>query len=205
VKYTRLLSCLLYFAVAKLGPCLKIYLSAFEVSITGVLVACAIWTSITSHHITSASLFRCFGIIDIGSCFQNRDLRWAGHVARMPMSRAPRQLLTGWVSHSRSTGCPQMTWGRTLENALRIKGISKEFDEWIAIAKDRSKWRQLTHTIPKPSDAWWLKGTSRVNDCNCITQKDTQPSQTCSEGYIFLFLYATVMFLCIWGVLTRLD
>jgi len=77
----------------------------------------------------------------------------AGHVARMPMSRAPRQLLTGWVSHSRPIGCPQMTWGRTLENALKSKGISKDLDEWIAIAKDRSKWRQLTHSIPKPPDA----------------------------------------------------
>jgi len=49
-----------------------------------------------------------------------------------------------------------MTWGRTLENALKSKGISKDFDEWIAIAKDRShrsKWRQLTHSIPKPPDA----------------------------------------------------
>ena len=45
-----------------------------------------------------------------------------------------------------------MTWGRTLENALKSKGISKDFDEWIAIAKDRSKWRQLTHSIPKPPD-----------------------------------------------------
>jgi hypothetical protein len=26
-------------------------------------------------------------------------------------------------------------------------------DEWIAIAKDRPKWRQLTHSIPKPPDA----------------------------------------------------
>ena len=34
---------------------------------------------------------------------------------------------------------------------------------------------------------------------NCITQKDTQPSQTCSEGYIFLLLFATVVFLCIVG------
>ena len=44
MKYTRLLSCLLYFAVVKLGPSVKIYLSAFEVSITitGVLVACAV-------------------------------------------------------------------------------------------------------------------------------------------------------------------
>ena len=85
--------------------------------------------------------------------FRNRILRWAGHVARMPMSRAPRQLLTGWVSHSRPIGCPQMTWGRTLENALKSKGISKDFDDWIAIAKDRSKWRQLTHSIPKLPDA----------------------------------------------------
>ena len=105
------------------------------------------------HHITSASLFRRLGILDIGSYFHNRILRWAGHVARMPMSRALRQLLTGWVSHSRPIGCPQMTWGRTLENALKSKVISKDFDEWIAIAKDRSKWRQLTHSIPKPPDA----------------------------------------------------
>jgi len=46
-----------------------------------------------------------------------------------------------------------MTWGRTLENALKSKGISKDFDDWIAIAKDRSKWRQLTHSIPKLPDA----------------------------------------------------
>jgi hypothetical protein len=32
-----------------------------------------------------------------------------------------------------------MTWGRTLENALKSKGISKDFDEWIAIAKDQGQ------------------------------------------------------------------
>ena len=121
-----------------------------------------------------ASLFRRLGVLNIDSYFHNRILRWAGHVARMPMSRAPRKLLTGWVSHSWPIGCPQMTSGRTLENALSSKGISKEFDEWIAIAKDRSKLRQLAHSFPKPSD-----------DYNCITQKDSEPSQTCSEGHIF--------------------
>jgi hypothetical protein len=76
-------------------------------------------------------------------------------------------------------------WGRMSENALNCKGILKEFDEWVAVAKDRSKWRQLTHSIPKPPDAWWLKDTPRVNDYNCITQKGTQPSQTCSEDVHF--------------------
>ena len=89
----------------------------------------------------------------IDSYFYNRFLRWAGHVAHMPMSRAPQQLLTSWVVHSRPVGCQQMTWGRALENALERKGISKEFDAWSAIAKDRSKWRQLTHKDPKPPDA----------------------------------------------------
>ena len=47
-----------------------------------------------------------------------------------------------------------MTWGRTLENALKRKGISKEFDdEWFAIAKDRPKWRQQTYSNPNPPDA----------------------------------------------------
>jgi len=105
------------------------------------------------HHITTSSLFRRLGLLDIDSYFYNRFLRWAGHVARMPMSRAPRQLLTSWIAHSRPVGCPQMTWGRTLENALKRKGISKEFDEWFAIAKDRSKWRQRTHSNPKHPDA----------------------------------------------------
>ena len=94
------------------------------------------------HHISTSSLFRRLNLLDI-----------AGHVARMPMSRAPRQLLTSWVAHSRPVGCPQMTLGRTLENALASKGISKEFKEWIAIAKDRPKWRQQTHSKPKPPDA----------------------------------------------------
>ena len=69
-----------------------------------------------------------------------------------------------------------MTWGRTLENALKSKGISKDFDEWIAIAKGRSKWRQLTHSIPKPPDAWLLRDTSRENDYITIALRKRTPS-----------------------------
>jgi len=45
-----------------------------------------------------------------------------------------------------------MTWVRTLENALASRGISTEFKEWTAIAKDRPKWRQQTQLEPKPLD-----------------------------------------------------
>ena len=44
--YMALISYLAYFTlrlrIAKLGPCVKVYSSAFEVSITGVLVAFAV-------------------------------------------------------------------------------------------------------------------------------------------------------------------
>ena len=63
-----------------------------------------------------------------------------------------------------------MTWGRTLENALKSKGISKDFDEWIAIAKDRSKWRQLTQsslviTLPKTKKDKYTAVTEAHKEC----------------------------------------
>jgi len=65
------------------------------------------------------------------------------------------------VDLTRSVENGELHWSRTwtsrvvltLENALASKGISKEFKEWIAIAKDRPKWRQQTHSKPKPPDA----------------------------------------------------
>jgi len=41
------------------------------------------------HHITTSSLLRRLNLLDIDSYYHNRLLRWAGHVTRMPMSRAP--------------------------------------------------------------------------------------------------------------------
>jgi len=66
------------------------------------------------------------------------------------MTRAPRQLLTGWVAHSRPDGCPEMTWGRTLKKALKCKGLPANFKEWRAIAEDRSEWRSRTYSKPMP-------------------------------------------------------
>jgi len=53
---------------------------------------------------------RSIGFCAIWVCISSSS-SWAGHVARMPMTRAPQQLLTGWVEHSRPNRCPEMTWG----------------------------------------------------------------------------------------------
>ena len=74
--------------------------------------------------------------MDLDSYYHNRMPRWAGHVARMPMTRAPRQLLTVRAAHSRPKGCPEMTWGRISQKALKCKGLPVMFKEWCAIAED---------------------------------------------------------------------
>ena len=76
--------------------------------------------------------------MDLGSYYHNRILRWAGHVARIPMTRALRLLLTGWVAHLRPNGCPEMTWGRTSKKALKYRGLLANFKEWRAIAEEKS-------------------------------------------------------------------
>ena len=93
------------------------------------------------HRISSADLFKKLGLNPLDTYYHRRLLRWAGHVSRMPMTRAPRQLLTGWVDHKRPIGCPQMTWGRTLKKALVQNNLPADFKAWSSLAADRRQWR----------------------------------------------------------------
>ena len=121
------------------------------------------------HHISSADLFKKLGLNPLDTYYHRRLLRWAGHVSRMPMTRAPRQLLTGWVDHKRPIGCPQMTWGRTLKKALVQNNLPADFKAWSSLAADRRHWRtvcgmkQHTSTEPPPPSnprARWIALTT---------------------------------------------
>lgn len=101
------------------------------------------------HHITSKSLFVQLGMESLDTYYNRRILRWAGHVSRMPMSRAPRRLLTGWVAHPRPVGCPNMTWGRTLKKALTSAGLPTEFTKWRDLAAYREQWRTICGSKPR--------------------------------------------------------
>ena len=81
------------------------------------------------HRITSKSLFERLGVGSFDSYYNRRLPRWAGHVARMPMDRMPRKLLSGWVEYARPVGCPTMTWGRTLNKALKSYDIPTDFGQ----------------------------------------------------------------------------
>jgi hypothetical protein len=95
------------------------------------------------HHITSNSLFSQLEVEPLDVYYNRRVLRWAGHVSRMPMSRTPCKLLTGWVAHTLPIGCPNMTWGRTLKKAIVSANIPTAYTEWRELDAQRDKWREL--------------------------------------------------------------
>jgi hypothetical protein len=66
---------------------------------------------------------------------------------RMPLTRAPRKILTSRVDNPRSLGCPQVNWGRTMKKALQKALLSNdlptEFVKWREMAADRNQWRAI--------------------------------------------------------------
>jgi hypothetical protein len=74
------------------------------------------------------------------SYYYRRLRRWTGHVARMPLTRAPRSMLICLVDNPRPLGCPQMNWGRTLNKAILSNELMSKFVR-REIAADGNQWR----------------------------------------------------------------
>jgi hypothetical protein len=98
---------------------------------------------VIAYGISTDTVLKRLGIRSFDYYYNTRLLRWAGHVARMPMTRTPRRLLTSWVRHTRPVGAPQMTIGRTIKKALKHvhRGIPVEFESWRKLAQDKCSWR----------------------------------------------------------------
>jgi hypothetical protein len=58
----------------------------------------------------------------------------------MPLTRAPRKILTSRVENLRPLGCPRMNWGRTLKKALLSYDLPTEFVKWRMMAAQRNQW-----------------------------------------------------------------
>jgi hypothetical protein len=91
--------------------------------------------------ILSKSLCERLSVGSFGSYYNHRLLRWAGHVARMPMDRMPSKFFTGWVEHARPVGSPQMTWGRTFNIALKNYDFLTKFGQWSKLPEDCRVWQ----------------------------------------------------------------
>ena len=102
------------------------------------------------YRITTSSLEAKLGIRSIQAIIDDRCMRWAGHVARMPEQRAPRRLLSSWVRAKRPIGRPQMSIAHCIRDTIKRAGLSPH--TWITDANDRDHWKDIAlHVKPKIS------------------------------------------------------
>ena len=100
---------------------------------------------VRKHRITTKELLMRVGLKSIDTYITQRQLRWAGHVARMTYDRLPRKMLSSWVPNKRPRGAPEFTYGRGLYKALKKVEVSK--DNWYALAENREQWRKTVKSM----------------------------------------------------------
>ena len=91
--------------------------------------------------ISTLELLKRTGLSNIDAYVSKRQLRWAGHVARMDFDRLPRKMLSSWVTERRPVGAPEFTYGRGLYKTLKKAEIDRE--NWFVEAQDREGWRDM--------------------------------------------------------------
>jgi hypothetical protein len=89
--------------------------------------------------IKTKTLNKRVGLTPVREMITARQMRWAGHVARMENDRGPRMLLTGYVQHPRPGGRPLQSFGHSLKKCLKSRAESmtkKELEQTLDIQLD---------------------------------------------------------------------
>ena len=93
------------------------------------------------HRVPHVEIRRRAGIDSLESILTQRQLRWAGHVIRMPENRLPRHVMYGELTLGRrGVGALRKRYKDRLKNCLRTCDIPPE--QLKARAEDRYEWRR---------------------------------------------------------------
>ncbi len=96
------------------------------------------------HRRTNSSILEEAECSSIESLLIKNQLRWTGHVLRMPDSRLPKQILFCELSAGqRSVGGQQKRFKDNVKADLKKCNI--DIKSWESLAQERSKWRQIVH------------------------------------------------------------
>ena len=95
------------------------------------------------HRVPHVEIRKRPGIDSLESILAQRQLRWAGHVIRMPDNRLPRCVMYGELAlelmYGELVGAPRKRFKDLLKHCLRACDLPPEQLE--VIAEDKSEWR----------------------------------------------------------------
>ena len=92
------------------------------------------------------------GLPSIHTMLMHSQLRWAGHVARMPDNRLPKKLLFGELTQGkRYCGAPKKRFKDCLKASLKAFDIHP--GTWESTAQDRGGWRAAVSKGAKSCEA----------------------------------------------------
>ena len=86
-----------------------------------------------------------YASLNIVRVIKSRRMRWAGHVARMGMSRGICRVLVVKPERQRPLGRPRHRWEDNIKMDLQEVGCGGM--DWIELAQDRDGWRELVSTV----------------------------------------------------------
>ena len=70
-----------------------------------------------------------------------RNMRWAGHVARMGEGRGVHKVLVGKPEGNRPLGRPRRRWEDNIE--MDLEEVGKGCGDWMGLAQDRDRYGRL--------------------------------------------------------------
>ena len=93
------------------------------------------------HHVSDAALCKAAQWEPVENTLARRSLHWLGRVARMDVSRMPKQALFGWWGgHRRRNHAPmgQRQWLSGLVKRTGLRAI-----DWFRVAQDKRAWNRI--------------------------------------------------------------
>ena len=107
-------------------------------------------------------------ITSVSAMVMKAQLRWSGHVVRMPGNRLPQKIFYGeLVKGKRSQGGQRKRYKDCLKSTLNM-----DVDNWEQIAQDRKSWHKVVSSGPSVFDA------RQISDAET---KRRMPSQAYSQ------------------------
>ena len=97
--------------------------------------------------VSNTNVHKSLGVESLLLRIERSQLRWFGHVSRMPQERLPKQTLFAVPNGKRPVGRPRQRWMNHIED-LGWNRLGLTLEEMKEVVEDRDVWRLILELLP---------------------------------------------------------